>query len=546
MSKTIVYGDEAKLKIREGIDAVANAVKVTLGPKGQTVLIDDSYSEGKVTKDGVSVAKEIDLKDKIQNAGAKIIKKVASKTAADAGDGTTTATVIAQYIVEHGAKLIASGVNPMELKQGIDAAVKDTVEFFKNNSKKVVDTAELREIATISANGDSVIGKIVADVINEVGADGVVTIETSKTFDTYVDRVSGLRFDRGFISPYLVTDPAKGIAELDKPVILVTDQKISTIKQIQKVLEYVANNGRELLIIADDLQGEALNMIIINKLRGTLKVCAVKCPAFGDRKMKELEDIATLTGATVIAQDLGYSLESDNIIAALGAAEKVTIEAKSTTIINGEGDKEKIDARIAQLRKEVDDEQSTYNKDILKTRVAKLVGGVAILNVGAITEVELNEKKDRIDDALCAARAANEEGTLPGGGIAYINASCYLATTLDDNDMSPDMTAGYKLIIDALRAPLTQIVDNGKGTGEGRVVVSMILENRTSENGHCDYGFNARDGVYCNMREAGIIDPAKVCRVAVENASSIAGMYLTTGCIIVDEPEEKKSNENNM
>jgi len=349
MSKTIIYGQDAKMQIREGIDAVANAVKVTLGPKGQTVLIDSAYEEGKVTKDGVSVAKAIELNDKVKNAGAKIIKKVASKTAADAGDGTTTATVIAQSIVEHGAKLIASGINPMEMKAGMDQAIHDAIKYFKGSAKKVVDANELREIATISANGDSSIGKIVADVINEVGADGVVTIETSKTFDTYVDRVSGLRFDRGFISPYLATDPIKGVAELESPVILLTDQKISTIKQIQKVLEYVAQNGRELLIIADDVQGEALNMLIINKLRGTLKVCAVKCPSFGDRKQKEMNDIAILTGAAYIAQDLGYSLESPNIVEALGSADKVTITSKDTTIVNGHGDKEVIDDRIGQL-----------------------------------------------------------------------------------------------------------------------------------------------------------------------------------------------------
>jgi chaperonin GroEL len=546
MSKTIIYGNDAKQSIRQGIDAVANAVKVTLGPKGQTVLIDANYEEGKITKDGVSVAQAIDLKDKVMNAGAKIIKKVASKTAADAGDGTTTATVIAQYIVENGAKLIASGVNPMEMKKGVDCAVKDAIKYFKDNSKKVVDADELREIATISANGDAEIGKIVADVITEVGAEGVVTIETSKTFETYVDKVSGLKFDRGYISPYFVTDLNKGLAILDNPVILVTDQTISTLKQLQKVLEYASLNNRSIFIICNDLQGEALTFSVINKMRGTLKVCAVKCPAFGDRKTKELEDIAVLTGATVVAQDKGYSLDSEGIIDALGSAERVTVDSKSSTIVNGTGNKTAIDERTALIRSEIENETSKYNKDILKTRLAKLVGGVAILNVGAITEVELNEKKDRIDDALCAARAANEEGTLPGGGVAYINASMSIANTSFDSPVNPDFRAGYQLLIDALSAPLAQIVNNGYGDGMGNVVVSRIIDKKKEEQDFSTYGYNARKGDYCDLREEGIIDPAKVCRVALENAASIAGMFLTTGCIIIDEPEEKKSNENQM
>jgi chaperonin GroEL len=546
MSKTIIYGNDAKQKIREGIDAVANAVKVTLGPKGQTVLIDDNYSEGKVTKDGVSVAQAIDIKDKVMNAGAKIIKKVASKTAADAGDGTTTATVIAQYIVENGAKLIASGINPMEMKKGVDQAVQDAIKYFINNSKEVASANELKEIATVSANGDSEIGEIVANVINEVGADGVVTIETSKTFETYVDKVSGLKFDRGYISPYLATDPVKGQAILDNPVILVTDQTISTVKQLQKILEHVISSNRSLLIICNDLQGEALTMTVVNKMRGTLKVCAVKCPAFGDRKTKELEDIATLTGAMVVSQDKGHSLEAEGIIEALGSAEKITIDSKSTTIVNGGGEKDLIDSRVEMLRKEIEDETSKYNKDILKTRLAKLIGGVAILNVGAITEMELNEKKDRIDDALCAARAANEEGTLPGGGVAYINAAMYLSNSKVDPNKNGDFMAGYKLLIDALSAPTIQIVNNGYGEGEGRVVASFILNKKKESSDLVNYGFNARIGEYVDLRENGVIDPAKVCRVALENAASIAGMFLTTGCIIVEDPEEKKSNENPM
>lgn len=543
MSKTIIYGNDAKQKIREGIDAVANAVKVTLGPKGQTVLLDSNYEEGKITKDGVSVAQAIELEDKVMNAGAKIIKKVASKTASDAGDGTTTATVIAQYIVENGAKLIASGINPMEMKKGVDCAVQDAIKYFKDSAKKVVDVNELKEIATVSANGDSKIGDIVANVINEVGAEGVVTIETSKTFETYVDKVSGLKFDRGYISPYFATNVMEGKAILDNPLVLVTDQSISTIKQIQKVLEYVGGNGRSLLIICDDLQGEALTLTVVNKMRGTLKVCAVKCPAFGDRKAKELEDIAVLTGATVIAKDKGYALDSEGILDALGNAESITVDSKSTTIVNGKGNKEKLDERTAQLRKEIEDESSKYNKDILRTRLAKLVGGVAILNVGAITEMELNEKKDRIDDALCAARAANEEGTLPGGGVAYINAGMHLSNSKVDPNKSQDFMAGYKLLIDALSAPIIQIVNNGYGEGEGRVVASNLIDRKKSNVDLVNYGFNARSNEYVDLRDAGIIDPAKVCRVALENAASIAGMFLTTGCIIVENPKEDESNK---
>lgn len=547
MAKQIIYGTDARASIKEGIDAIANAVKTTLGPKGRCVLIDGGYGdEVKMTKDGVTVAKSIELDDKMKNAGAKFIKKVASKTAEDAGDGTTTATVLAQAIVAEGSKLVAAGISPMELKRGIDKAAAIAVESFKASSQEVSSIETLKEVATVSANGDQEVGEMIADVINSVGADGVVTVETSKTIETYIEKVQGLKFDRGYISNYFITNGEKLQAELENPYILITDQKITTIKQLQPVLEAVAMQNRPIFIISDGVEGEALTMLVVNKMRGTLKVCAAKCPAFGDRRKAELDDIAAVVGGIVITADKGLSLDKVTIDQ-LGQADKVITDAKNTTIVGGRGDKEQVEYLIESIRHQMEEEKLTYNKDILRQRLAKLVGGVAILYVGAMTEVELNEKKDRIDDALCATRAANEEGTLPGGGVAYLNASLVLNGV--DTDMTQDEKIGFNLMAKALQAPLTQIVDNSLGESEGRVVVAAVInhkiDNVTTED-RSDYGYNARTGEFGDLRAMGVIDPTKVCRTAVENAASIAGMYLTTGCVVVDEPEKKESNQIQM
>lgn len=536
MAKQILYGKDARSSIRAGIDAVADAVKVTLGPKGQTVVIDDSFDAPKITKDGVTVAKAIELSDKLSNAGAKLVKKVASMTADDAGDGTTTATVLAQAIVVEGSKLIAEGVNPMSIKAGIDRAAREAIKFIQDHSEEVKSLDTLKSIATISANGDDTVGSMIAEVINEVGADGVVNVDSSKNFETYIEKVTGLKFDRGYIANYFITDPEKNEAVLENPMILVTDQKISTIKQIQPVLEHVARTNRELLIIAEDVTGEALTMLIINKMRGTLKVAAVKAPAFGDRRKAELEDIAVVTGATVISPDKGFTLEKASP-ELLGGAAKVVVEAKNTTIVNGAGKKEDIDFRVENLRTLIEEENSNYNKDILKERLAKIVGGVAILYVGATSEVELGEKKDRVDDALCATRAANEEGFQPGGGIAYINA--YLNLEIAESEVPEELRAGYNIMKKALLAPTTQIADNALGQGEGRLIVTRIIDAKKDGEDY-NMGYDARHAVMCDLKLNGIIDPTKVCRTAIENASSIAGMFLTTGCVVVDEPEKKE------
>lgn len=547
MAKQIIYGTDARASIKEGIDAIANAVKTTLGPKGRCVLIDGGYGdEVKMTKDGVTVAKSIELDDKMKNAGAKFIKKVASKTAEDAGDGTTTATVLAQAIVAEGSKLVAAGISPMELKRGIDKAAAIAVESFKSSSQEVGSIETLKEVATVSANGDQEVGEMIADVINSVGADGVVTVETSKTIETYIEKVQGLKFDRGYISNYFITNGEKLQAELENPYILITDQKITTIKQLQPVLEAVAMQNRPIFIISDGVEGEALTMLVVNKMRGTLKVCAAKCPAFGDRRKAELDDIAAVVGGIVITADKGLSLDKVTLDQ-LGQADKVITDAKNTTIVGGRGDKEQVEYLIESIRHQMEEEKLTYNKDILRQRLAKLVGGVAILYVGAMTEVELNEKKDRIDDALCATRAANEEGTLPGGGVAYLNASLVLNDV--DTEMTQDEKIGFNLMAKALQAPLTQIVDNSLGESEGRVVVAAVINhkmNNVTTEDRSDYGYNARTGEFGSLRAMGVIDPTKVCRTAVENAASIAGMYLTTGCVVVDEPEKKESNQIQM
>lgn len=533
MAKQILYRSEARTAIKAGIDAVADAVKVTLGPKGQTVVIDDGYDAPKITKDGVTVAKAIELSDKLNNAGAKLVKKVASKTADDAGDGTTTATVLAQAIVAEGSKLIAEGVNPMSLKIGIDCAAKDAIEFIKSNSEPVKDLATLKSIATVSANGDESVGAMIAEVIDQVGADGVVNVEASSNIETYIEKVNGLKFDRGYIANYFITNSEKGEAVLEKPVILVTDQKISTIKQIQGTLEHVARTNRELLIIAEDVTGEALTMLIINKMRGTLKVAAVKAPAFGDRRKAELEDIAIITGGVVVSPDKGLTLDKVTPDV-LGSAEKVVIDAKTTTIVNGDTNKDQFDFQVDNLRTMIENETSNYNKDQYKERLAKLVNGVAVLYVGAASEVELGEKKDRVDDALCATRAANEEGIQPGGGIAYLKA--YLHLTRLENQVAEEYRRGYTIMRKALLAPTTQIADNALGEGEGKLIVSHLL---MEDSGDYDWGYNARTDTMENLKDRGIIDPTKVCRTAIENASSIAGMFLTTGCVVVDEPEKK-------
>lgn len=540
MSKQILYGEDARRSIKEGIDAVADAVKSTLGPGGRTVILDNGYGGPNVTKDGVTVAKSIELNDKLKNAGAKLIRKVSSKTADDAGDGTTTATVIAQAIINEGTKRMHAGINPLSIKRGIDTGVKLAVEYFKNNSIPVSDPKTLKSVATISANGDSEIGEIVSNAIDKIGTNGIVTIDTSNSIDTYVEMVQGLRFDRGYISNYFITDPTKLVSELKDPYILITDQRISTIKMIKSILEQVAMNNKPLFIISDNVDGEALVMLVVNKSRGTLSVAAVKAPAFGDRRKKELEDIAIITGGKVISEDSG--IEFDKItLDMLGTADKVVVDSKNTTIIGGKGDPMLIEDRSREIQKLIEDEKSEYNKNALRERLAKIDGGVAILYVGAMTEVELSEKKDRIDDALCAARAANEEGILPGGGTAYLKASVYLNSKLSKLDLTDDEKIGFEIIIDSLKAPVSQIAENAIGEGYGKVVISEMM-NLYGVKGNTEAskydGFDANSKEYVNMIESGIIDPAKVCRVTLENAASIAGMYLTTNCVIIDENEK--------
>lgn len=538
MAKQIVYGADAKKAVKEGIDAVANAVKTTLGPCGQNVLIADSYNEGKVTKDGVSVARAIDLKDPILNAGAKLVKKVASKVGEDVGDGTTTATVLAQAIVEKGSQLMGTGVNPIEMKEGIDYAVREVVKYFDEKAIKIDSEESITRVATVSTNGDEVLGKLVGEIINSVGNEGVVTVESSKTTETYTENVKGLRFDRGYVSQYFITDVNKMTAELNNPLILITDQKISTIKSIEKVLTYVAQAGRELLIISDGVEGEALTMLILNKMRGTLKVAAVKCPGFGDRRNKELEDIAAVVGGSFVTTEKAMQLNAINPESVLGCADKVSITSKHCTIIGGKSDEERLNQRIENLRKEIS-EESGYNKSNLQARLSKLLGGVAVIYAGGNSEVEMNEKKDRIDDALCACRAALEGGILPGGGIAYLKASLHLDELKLQDPMSTSFAAGYNLIKQVLTTPLERIIDNALGEGKGAGVIFMLQDSRYSDN----YGYDARNNQYVDMITEGIVDPTNVCKATITNAASIAGMYLTTNCIIVEEPEDKEVNK---
>ena len=528
MAKEIKYNLEARDLLKEGVDALANAVKVTLGPKGRNVIIDKKFGAPQVTKDGVTVAKEIELEDSFANMGAQMVKEVASKTNDDAGDGTTTATVLAQALIGVGIKNVTAGANPMDLKRGMDKAVAAVVESLRKQSQEVgSDFAKIEQVATISANNDHNIGKLIAEAMAKVSKEGVITVEEAKGTDTHVEVVEGMQFDRGYISAYFITDTEKMEAQLEKPYILITDKKVSTMKELMGVLEPVAQSGRSLLIIAEDVDGEALSALVVNKLRGTLKIAACKAPGFGDRRKEMLEDIAALTGATVISTDKGMKIE-DATLEMLGCAEKVTLNKENTTIVDGCGDKEAIKARVDQIRASIEVSKSDYDREKLQERLAKLAGGVAVLYVGAATEVEMKEKKDRVDDALAATRAAVEEGIVPGGGVAYIRAVESLENLKGDND---DQTTGIQIVKRAIEEPLRQIVANAGG--EGSVVVNKVRESEGS------FGYNARADRYEDMLKAGIIDPTKVSRVALENAASIASMFLTTECVLA----EKKSAE---
>ena len=526
MAKEINFDVDVRSKMKAGADALANAVKVTLGPKGRNVVIEKKFGAPQVTKDGVTVAKEVELEDRFENMGAQMVKEVASKTNEQAGDGTTTATVLAQAIINVGIKNVTAGANPMDLKRGIDKAVAAVVENLKAQSQPVgEDYSKIEQVGTVSANNDAQIGKLIADAMSKVKKDGVITVEEAKGTETEVKVVEGMQFDRGYISPYFMTNGDKMEAELSNPSILITDKKISTMKDLLPILEQIAREGRELLIIAEDVDGEALTTLVVNKLRGALKIAAVKAPGFGDRRKEMLQDIATLTGAVVVSEDRGFTLENTTPDM-LGKAEKVTITKENTTIVGGAGAKDAIAERVESIRKQIEASTSDYDKEKLKERLGKLGGGVAVLYVGATTEVEMKEKKDRVEDALNATRAAVEEGYLPGGGVAYIRAAAALAGLKGDNE---DETTGIRIVAKAIEEPVRQIAVNA-GV-DGAVIIQKIKE------GKGDFGYNARTDTYVNMFEAGVIDPTKVSRVALENAASVAGMFLTTECGIVDIPE---------
>ena len=525
MAKEIKFESDVRSKMKSGADQLANAVKVTLGPKGRNVVIEKKFGAPQVTKDGVTVAKEVELEDKFENMGAQMVKEVASKTNDQAGDGTTTATVLAQAIINVGIKNVTAGANPMDLKRGIDKAVAAVVENLKKQSQSVGDDySKVEQVGTVSANNDGYIGKLIADAMSKVKKDGVITVEEAKGTDTEVKVVEGMQFDRGYISPYFMTNGDKMEAELTNPALLITDKKISTMKDLLPILEPIAREGRELLIIAEDVDGEALTTLVVNKLRGALKIAAVKAPGFGDRRKEMLQDIAILTGATVISEERGYTLENATPDM-LGKAEKVTITKENTTIVGGAGDKAAIKDRADQIRKQMETTTSDYDREKLQERLGKLAGGVAVLYVGATTEVEMKEKKDRVEDALNATRAAVEEGYLPGGGVAYIRAVSALEGLKGEND---DETTGIHIVAKAIEEPLRQIALNA-GV-DGSVVIQKIKEGKK------DFGYNARTGEYVNMYEAGVIDPTKVARVALENAASVAGMFLTTECGIAEIP----------
>ncbi len=527
MAKNIIFDIESREGLKRGVDALANAVKVTLGPKGRNVVIGKAFGGPQITKDGVTVAKDIELEDAHENMGAQMVKEVASKTNDLAGDGTTTATVLAQAIVKEGLKNVAAGANPLDLKHGIDKAVQVIIEDLKNQSQVVGSKLDkIKQVASISANNDESIGELISEAFDKVGKEGVITVEEAKGTETHVDIVEGMQFDRGYLSPYFVTDSEKMITDLESPYILLYDKKISTMKDLLPVLEPVAQSGKPLLIIAEDIDGEALATLVVNKLRGSLKIAAVKAPGFGDRRKAMLEDIAILTGGTVVAEERGFTLENATIDM-LGTAERVTIDKDNTTVVNGAGDSETIKGRVNQIKSQIETTTSDYDKEKLQERLAKLAGGVAVLYVGAASEVEMKEKKDRVDDALHATRAAVEEGIIAGGGVAFVRAKSKLDKLKSANQ---DEETGIKIIARAIEEPLRQISENAGH--EGSVIVSKVLEGKS------DFGFNAKTGEFVHMHKAGIIDPTKVTRIALENAASVAGMILTTECALVDIKEE--------
>lgn len=531
MAKDIFYNLEARDGLKKGVDALSNAVKVTLGPKGRNVIIDKSFGSPQVTKDGVTVAKEVELRNPVENMGAQMVKEVASKTNDLAGDGTTTATVLAQAIFTAGIKNVTAGANPMDLKRGLDKGVIAVVEHLKKQSQEVGDSNEkIEQVASISANNDHEIGKLIAEAMSKVKKEGVITIEQAKGMETYVDVVEGMQFDRGYISPYFVTDTEKMEAVYENPYILIHDKKISVMKDLLPILEKVAQTGRPMLIIAEDVDTEALATLVVNKLRGGLKVVAVKAPGFGDRRKEMLEDIAILTGGTVISEEKGYKLE-DSALDSLGNAEKITVDKDNTTIVSGKGSKTDIDGRVSQIKKQIETTTSDYDKEKLQERLAKLAGGVAVIYVGAASEVEMKEKKDRFDDALNATRAAIEEGIIPGGGVGYLRAIAAIENLKGENE---DQTTGIAILKRALEEPLRQIVENAGM--EGSVVVNKVKEGKD------DFGYNAHTEVYESLYNAGVIDPTKVARVALENASSIAGMLLTTECVLAEHKDDKDSS----
>ena len=527
MAKDIKFNMEARNLMKDGADILADAVKVTLGPKGRNVVIDKKFGAPQITKDGVTVAKEIELEDRFQNMGAQMVKEVASKTNDQAGDGTTTATVLAQAIINVGLKNVTAGANPMDLKRGIDKAVAAVVASLKEHSTPVgEDYSKIEQVGTISANNDAYIGKLIADAMSKVKKEGVITVEEAKGTATEVKVVEGMQFDRGYISPYFITNPDKMEAVLEQPKILITDKKISSMKDLLPILEPIARDGKSLLIVAEDVDGEALTTLVVNRLRGTIKVCAVKAPGFGDRRKEMLQDIATLTGGVVVSEERGFTLENTTPDM-LGSAEKVTVDKENTTIVNGAGDKQAIEDRVAQIKKQIETTTSDYDREKLHERLAKLAGGGAVLYVGAATEVEMKEKKDRVEDALSATRAAVEEGIIPGGGVSYIRAQEALENLKAENE---DEQTGINIVAKAIEAPLRTISENA-GV-EGSVIIQKVKD------GKGDFGYNARTDVYENLLAAGVIDPTKVARVALENAASVAGMFLTTECVIADKKEE--------
>jgi chaperonin GroEL len=526
-AKDVRFSSDAREKMLRGVDVLANAVKVTLGPKGRNVIIDKSFGAPRITKDGVTVAKEIELEDKFENMGAQMVREVASKTNDTAGDGTTTATVLAQAIVREGAKLVAAGMNPMDLKRGVDLAVAEAVKDIAKRSKKIKESSEVAQVGSIAANGDKSIGKMIADAMQKVGNEGVITVEEAKSLETELDVVEGMQFDRGYLSPYFITNAEKMLAELEDPYILIHEKKLSSLQPMLPVLEAVVQTGKPLLIIAEDIEGEALATLVVNKLRGGLKVAAVKAPGFGDRRKAMLEDIAILTGGTMIAEDLGIKLENVTV-QMLGRAKRVRIEKENTTIINGVGAKKDIEGRISQIKAQIEETTSDYDKEKLQERLAKLAGGVAVIRVGGATEIEVKEKKDRVDDALNATRAAVEEGIVPGGGVALLRARIAVSKLKSEN---ADEQAGISIVLKALEAPIRQIAENAGN--EGSIVVGKITDNKSQT-----FGFNAQTEEYVDMIEAGIVDPAKVVRTALQDAASVAGLLITTEAMIGDKPKK--------